>query len=63
MIDFQLLALLLTPLTGGLLLAVFGSRNWAAELNSLMSFCTFICALISCDSRLLRFSPDLVTDS
>jgi hydrogenase-4 component F len=46
MIDFQLLALLLTPLTGGLLLAVFGSRNWAAELNSLMSFCTFIAAVV-----------------
>jgi hydrogenase-4 component F len=46
MIDLQLLALLLTPLTGGLLLAAFGSRRWAAELNSLMSFCTFIAAVV-----------------
>jgi len=46
MIDLQLLALLLTPLLGGLLLAAFGSRSWAAELNSLMSFCTFIAAVV-----------------
>src|ERR1039457_195059 len=46
MIDLQLMALLLTPLLGGLLLAVFGSRSWAAELNSLMSFCTFIAAVV-----------------
>ena len=46
MIDLQLMVLLLTPLTGGLLLAVFGSRSWAAELNSLMSFCTFIAAVV-----------------
>jgi hydrogenase-4 component F len=46
MIDLQLMALLLTPLTGGLLLAMFGSRSWAAELNSLMSFCTFVAAVV-----------------
>jgi hydrogenase-4 component F len=46
MIDLQLLALLLTPLLGGLLLAVFGSRSWAAELNSVMSFCTFVAAVV-----------------
>jgi hydrogenase-4 component F len=46
MIDLQLLVLLLTPLLGGLLLAVFGSRSWAAELNSLMSFCTLIAAVV-----------------
>jgi len=40
------MALLLTPLTGGLLLAAFGSRHWAAELNSLMSFCTFVAAVV-----------------
>ena len=38
--------MLLTPLAGGLLLAVFGSRSWAAELNSLMSFCTFVAAVV-----------------
>jgi len=46
MIDLQLMALLLTPLLGGLLLAMFGSRSWAAELNSLMSFCTFVAAVV-----------------
>jgi len=46
MIDLELLALLLTPLLGGLLLAAYGSRNWAAELNSLMSFCTFVAAVV-----------------
>ncbi|MGA7595220.1 MAG: hydrogenase 4 subunit F [Gallionella sp.] len=46
MIDLQLLALLLTPLAGGLLLAAFGSRSWAAELNSVMSFGTFIAAVV-----------------
>jgi len=46
MIDLQLMALLLTPLLGGLLLAAFGSRSWAAELNSLMSFCTFVAAVV-----------------
>jgi hydrogenase-4 component F len=46
MIDLQLLALLLTPLLGGMLLAVFGARSWAAELNSVMSFCTFVAAVV-----------------
>ncbi len=46
MIDLQLMALLLTPLLGGLLLAVFGSRSWAAELNSVMSFGTFVAAVV-----------------
>lgn len=46
MIDSQLLALLLTPLLGGALLALLGSRSWAAELNSLMSFFTFIAAVV-----------------
>ena len=40
------MALLLTPLLGGLLLAVFGSRRWAAELNSLMSFFTFAASVV-----------------
>jgi len=46
MIELPLLILLLVPLTGGLLLAVFGSRSWAAELNSLMSLGTFIAAIV-----------------
>ena len=34
------------PLFGGLMLAVFGTRRYAAELNSLMSFCTFVAAAV-----------------
>ena len=34
------------PLFGGLMLAVFGTRRYAAELNSLMSFCTFAAAAV-----------------
>ena len=45
MIDLQLMALLLIPLFGGGMLAVFGSRPWAAELNSLMSGCTFLASV------------------
>ena len=46
MIDLYLLALLLIPLFGGGMLAVFGSRPWAAELNSVMSFCTFAASVM-----------------
>jgi hydrogenase-4 component F len=58
MIDLQLLALLLTPLTGGLLLAVFGSRSWAAELNSAMSFGTFVAAAVL-TVRVVESGPQL----
>ena len=34
------------PLLGGLILALFGTRRYAAELNSLMSFCTFVAAAV-----------------
>ncbi len=34
------------PLLGGLVLAVFGTRRYAAELNSAMSFCTFAAAAV-----------------
>ena len=34
------------PLFGGLMLAVFGTRRYAAGLNSLMSFCTFAAAAV-----------------
>jgi hydrogenase-4 component F len=46
MIDLQLTMLLVTPLLGGIMLAAFGSRPWAAELNSLMSFCTLLAAVV-----------------
>jgi len=40
----EILWTLTIPLTGGLLLALFGGRRFAAELNSAMSFGTFIAA-------------------
>ena len=46
MIDQELTALLLYPLLGGLLLALLGAKKWAAELNSLMSFCTFAASVL-----------------
>src|SRR3989304_585013 len=46
MIDLQLLALLLIPLLGGGLLAAFGSRRWAAGLDSPMRFFTFSAAVV-----------------
>ncbi|HCI51746.1 MAG TPA: hydrogenase 4 subunit F [Gallionella sp.] len=46
MIELQLLALLAMPLTGGIVLAVFGARRWAAELNSVMSGCTFAASVL-----------------
>src|SRR5512142_2673685 len=58
MIDLQLLALLLIPLLGGGLLAVFGSRRWAAELNSLMSLCTFV-ASVALTVRVVEFGPQV----
>jgi len=58
MIDLQLTALLLAPLLGGLLLAAFGSRSWAAELNSLMSFCTFAAA-VALTVRVVEAGPQV----
>jgi len=46
MIDLYLLALLMMPLFGGGMLAVFGTRPWAAELNSFMSGGTFVIAVL-----------------
>ena len=40
----EILLVLITPLLGGLLLAVFGTRKDAPEINSAMSFGTFIAA-------------------
>lgn len=41
----ELLILLGVPLAGGLLLALFGHRERAAELNAGMSFLTFVAAV------------------
>jgi hydrogenase-4 component F len=40
----EILLVLLTPLLGGLLLALFGTRKDAPEINSAMSFATFVAA-------------------
>lgn len=59
MIDVQLMVLLLTPMLGGLLLALLGSRPWAAELNSAMSFCTFM-ASMALAMRVIDAGPQIV---
>jgi hydrogenase-4 component F len=55
----ELLVLLSLPLTGALLLALFGERDWAAEANVLFSLGTFIagCALTA---RVIADGPMLV---
>src|SRR3972149_8261657 len=42
--NWQLYLVLGTPLVGGILLALWGHKNWAAELNIAMSVATFIAA-------------------
>jgi hydrogenase-4 component F len=42
--NWQLYLVLGTPLLGGMLLALWGHRNWAAGLNIAMSIATFIAA-------------------
>jgi len=42
----EILWLLGVPLAGGLLLALFGHKRWAPELNTLMSLLTFIAAAV-----------------
>ena len=37
----EILFVLGTPLAGGVLLALWGHKDWAAELNAFLSFCTF----------------------
>jgi len=55
----ELLIVLGFPLTGALILALFGARRWAAEFNVLVSLGTFIagCALTV---RVIRDGPMLV---
>ena len=42
----EILWLLGVPLSGGILLALFGHKRWAYELNALMSLATFIAAVV-----------------
>ncbi len=41
----EMIAVLCIPLAGGLLLALFGNRRWAPELNVFCSFLTFVFAV------------------
>ena len=40
----EFVVLLATPIAGALLLAVWGDRRWAAEINIGLSFGTFLAA-------------------
>ena len=42
----EILFVLITPLLGGLLLALFGTRKDAPEINSAMSFATLVAAIV-----------------
>lgn len=49
-------AILIFPILGGALLAVWGHRSWAPELNSLVSFCTLSAAVLLA-SKVLVHGP------
>jgi hydrogenase-4 component F len=55
----ELLILLGVPLAGGVLLALFGHRERAAELNALMSFLTFVAAAVL-TARVIEHGPMVV---
>ena len=57
----ELLLLLGVPLLGGLLLALWGHRERAAELNTLMSFLTFVAAAVL-TARIIEGGPMKVWD-
>ena len=57
----EILLLLGVPLTGGLLLALVGHREFAAEINALMSFLTFVAAAFL-TAEIIRDGPTMVWD-
>jgi hydrogenase-4 component F len=57
----ELIILLGVPLAGGLLLALFGHKERAAELNSVMSFLTFVAAGFL-TAKIIRDGPITVWD-
>ncbi|MEO8136667.1 MAG: hydrogenase 4 subunit F [Betaproteobacteria bacterium] len=57
----ELIILLGVPLAGGLLLALWGHRERAAELNALMSFLTFVAAVFL-TARIISDGPIKVWD-
>ena len=50
-----------SPLAGGLLLALWGHRRFAAELNSLMSLATFVAAAVL-TARIISTGPLMTAD-
>ncbi len=57
----EILLVLLTPLLGGLLLALFGARKDAPEINSAMSFASFVAAAVL-TVRVISSGPFTVWD-
>ena len=57
----ELLILLGVPLAAGLLLAVVGHREFAAEINAVMSFLTFVAAAFL-TAEIIRDGPIMVWD-
>ena len=64
----EILWILVTPLLGSLLLALFGYKRYAPELNSLMSFATFaasifLTARVISDGPIIEFNEQFFVDS
>src|SRR5438045_6084064 len=57
----ELIVLLAVPLVGGALLALYGHRHRAAEINAASSFVTFI-ASVFLTARVIRDGPMTVWD-
>ena len=59
--NWQLYLVLGTPLAGGILLALWGHRNWAANLNIGMSVATFIAAA-ALTAQIISEGPIITAD-
>ncbi len=57
----EIIWLLGVPLVGGVLLALFGHKRWAYELNALMSFATFVAAVVL-TIQIINHGPMTVLD-
>ena len=57
----EIIWLLGVPLVGGVLLALFGHKRWAYELNALMSFVTFMAATVL-TIQIINHGPMTVLD-
>jgi hydrogenase-4 component F len=59
--NWEIVAVLGVPLAGGALLALFGHRRWAAEMNVVLSVATFAAAA-ALTARVIRHGPILAYD-